>query len=104
VAGSVAKILHVTIAPAHAALLVKAAGVLEVGGAVAVLAGAEMVGAAVLALLLVSFNALLHNPAFAAKAKFEEEMISFLKNTSMIGGCLLLIATAGGKKAKTRTH
>ena len=90
-----------------AKLLVRLAGVGEFFGALLLLAGgvSQKFGAAVLSILLISFNILLHNPYFATPADFPETLVKFLSNLSMLGGAMFIgFSASTGNKATEKSN
>ncbi len=75
-----------------AKFLVRIAGVGEFFGALFLLAGgvSQMFGAAILSILLISFNTLLHNPYYATPKDFSDTLVKFLSNLSMLGGAMFI--------------
>ena len=75
-----------------AKFLVRIAGVGEFFGALLLLAGgvSQNFGAAILSVLLISFNTLLHNPIYATPEDFPVTLVKFLSNLSMLGGAMFI--------------
>lgn len=93
-----AKALFDQILPLAPTLLVVGT-IAELGGGLLVLLGIQVrLGALILALFLIPTTLLFHNFWALEGAQQQTEMIMFMKNLSMFGGALILLAFGKGPK------